>query len=299
MKKQLLWILIISLFVLGTSFVSAAPAETYQIRFTRAVKVGDRYNVALKARRHKKETITSMSGSLLQADESVIDVEMAALAEVQEIDSKNQPIRVAYNIERCTRTEKGKTSEVVPRGRIVIVSFSNGDTIFNIDGKRAKKKVEEVLGIILSANEPGAATDDDIIGTKDPKRLGDSWRPNAQALSGEIKYMGIKVLPANISGTIKLSDKRKQDDLDVLELSGRIELRDAKIPASEGGRDSKVQVEASFWQLLPVDPAISRQVAESRMIKVNGSQQISQPGTDALDEVEMELALEAKYAPAK
>jgi hypothetical protein len=221
------------------------------------------------------------------------------LAEIQSINERSLPSRISFTIERCITKEPGNAKELVPKGRLVVAEFRNGNTQLTINGKSAKKKIEEALSIVLSIFEPGPPDDNEVFGTKEQKRIGDVWAVNKEAAALGAKRTGFKVQPSDVSGMVKLSRVQKESGIDVLELSSRITFSNVKVPLPFPVSDKSMQVEAQFWGLFPVDPESTQLVAESTMVSAAFSGRISQPGMDALYEMAMQQAVEAKYEPVK
>jgi hypothetical protein len=306
MRKRTRWLvvgcgtLLAAVVAVGVWPAGAAPEATYAIRLTRPQKVGDRVAVAVKGRQHKKERV-SMTGRVVSDSDTTTDVELMALAEVMAVDAKSQATRLAYSIERCTKTANAQTTELLTRGRTVVVEHRGGRAHYTVDGEKAPKNIEEALAIVISAHEPDSATDDEIFGTRERKRIGDEWPVNAEAAARDFTSRGVKIDPANVVGGTKLVDARAHEGLKVLELSGRIKIANLTLPLPPGAQVDKSHVEALFWALVPADPKSSRRVAASMLLKTGFSVRIKKPdtGEEVLVEALIEQGHQAKYAPAR
>jgi hypothetical protein len=298
MRERMIRPLIIMILATGACSMSFAQKDTYIVRLTRPSKVGDRYSVMIRGQEHRKQNATLISGSTVNAEENLIEIEMAAVAEVQAVDGKQHPARIAYTMERCNKTEGGVVSEVIQRGRTVVAENRKGETVFTLDGKRAKTKVAEVLKIILSIDETESPSSDELFGTKERKLVGEEWNIQPMVAFKELKFKGIKVKPSDISGGVQLRSVRKHDDIDVLDWGGRLVLNNVYVPIPVA-TDGKMKVEVLVWGSVPVNPEDSRKVAESYLMKGKFSGRLSASGVDVQIDFLMERALDMKYSLVK
>ncbi len=300
MSRGAFLILVTTLLSFSASSLSDESTRKYTVRLSRPAKVGDRYHVNLKGRRDTKTELKTISGQVVLEGEEVIDVELAALAEVQAVDSKQQETRVAYTIENCTKTMNRSTSEVLKKGRVVVVEYSRNGITFTVDGKGAKEKVIEALSVVLSAREPDAPTSDEIFGTGDQKSVGSEWDINAEAAARLFKSDGIKAEPSNINGTSKLLGTGEYKGLNVLQLESRIHIKNAIVSSLEDPKEPKSSVEMSFREVFIADPESSRRVAESRLLAITYSAITPNAGRGELvGRGSYDLIQEANYSPAE
>ncbi len=302
MRKRTLWIAVAAAtaVAIGAWPVGAAPDTTYAIRLARPQAVGNRFTVQVKGRQHKKERV-SMSGRVVTDTDKTVDVEVDAIAEVLAVDSKEQGTKMAYTIARAQQTENAQTTELLARGRVVVVEHRDGRAVFTVDGERPPRKIEEALGIVISAHEPNSATDDEIFGTRERKRIGDEWGINAEAAAKDFTSRGVKIEPQSIQGSTKLVAAKSQEGTKVLELQGKIRIANLNLPLPPGAQIDKSFVEALFWGLFPQDPKATRRVAESMLLKTGFSVRRKKPDTneEVLVEALVEQGHQAKFGAVK
>ena len=302
MRKGMLWfaVAVVMALVVGAWPAGAAPETTFAIKLSRPQTVGGRFFVSVKGRQHKKERVT-MAGRVVTDTDTTMDVEVVALAEVLAVDAKSMGTKMAYSIERAQKTENAQTTELLARGRVVVVEHRDGRTHFTVDGERPPRPLEEALGIVISAHEPNSATDDEIFGTRERKRVGDEWGINAEAAAKDFTSRGVKIDPQNITGATKLVAAKSQDGVKVVELSGKLRIANMALPLPAGAQVERSQVEALFWGLFPQDPKATRRVAESMLLKTGFAVRMKKPdtGEEVLVEALVEQGHQAKFAPVK
>ena len=300
MRKGTLWV-VAAVTALAVAWpAGAAPETTYAIRLSRPQAVGHRFAVSVKGRQHKKERVT-MAGRVVTDTDNTVDVEVDALAEVLAVDGKQQGTRMAYTIDRAQRTENAQTTELLARGRVVVVEHKDGHAVYTVDGERPPRNIEEALGIVISAHEPNSATDDEIFGTKERKRVGDEWGINAEAAAKDFTSRGVKIDPQSITGGTKLVAAKTHEGVKVVELTGKLRIANMALPLPAGAQVERSQVEALFWGLFPQDPKATRRVAESMLLKTGFAVRMKKPdtGQEILIEALVEQGHQAKFAAVK
>ena len=181
-----------------------AADDTYVIRLTRPSKVGDRYRVDTTGTQNERERITI--GGQVQKEEKDLSVHLVAVETVLAVDSSATPTRYEYLIETCRRTSAGKTEELLSPGhKVVAETDAEGETVFTVDGDPALEDIAKALGVVISIHRPNSPTDDDIFGTKERKKVGDTWNIDAAAAAADLSRAGLGISPDVLKGTISLA----------------------------------------------------------------------------------------------
>ncbi|HEY3357458.1 MAG TPA: hypothetical protein VGQ83_29680 [Polyangia bacterium] len=292
--------LVLALWLLAQAPAALAADDAYAVKLSRPAKAGDRYRVVTKGKTRKQQRAVKAGQEVSNSDEAM-DVELTAAATVVAVDGRALPVRVSYQVERCQKAAKGETREVVGRGRTIVVEHKNGKTVFTVDGEVATGDTAEALGVVLTAREPDTATDDDIFGTRERRRVGDEWRINGDAAARDLAGRGLKIGGADIAGTARLEGVRKQDGVKALEVSARLRVDRVQMPLPPGMQVDKASVEASFAGLFPVDTLSTRRLADRLQMKVALAMRMKNPGAgeEMVVEAMMEQRVETRYTPLK
>ena len=227
---------------------------------------------------------------VLTDTDTTMDVEVDAVAEVLAVDGKQQGVRMAYAIERAQKTENGQTTELLGRGRVVTVEHRGGHAVYLVDGEKPPRPLEEALGIVISAHEPNSATDDEIFGTRERKKVGDEWGINTEAAAKDFTSRGVKIDPQSIQGVTKLVAAKTHEGVKVVELTGKLHIGNITLPLPAGARVDKSFVEALFWGYFPQDTKAPRRVSESMLLKTGFQVRMQKP--DSGEEVVVEALVE-------
>jgi hypothetical protein len=233
-----------------------AAGDDYVIRFTRPAKVGDRSRVEMTGTTRERERITI--GGQVQKEEKDLAVHMIAVESVLAVDSSSTPSRVEYLVQTCQRTSAGKTEELLAAGhKVVAETNAEGDTVFTVDGDPALEDIAKALGLVISIHRPSSPTDDDIFGTKERKRVGDTWNIDSAAAAADLSKTGLMVSAEALKGTVSLTGVRSVDAVKALDVTAK--LRAEGFAMAGGDLPEWLQVEKSSLAgdlkvLVPADP---------------------------------------------
>jgi len=237
---------------------SAVFAEDYAIKLTRPDKPGFKYEVArtatLKTARSLKEGET-----LLKSSSSVMTIDFASERTVLEVNDRGGDTKCSYKIARCTVTTGNAAGELLSVGTEVIASVEDGKKVFRVNDAVVSPRVSEVLNEVVSLSR-AQATDDDVFGTAERKKIGETWPINSTLAAADLSKEGPPVKPEDITGTVKLVGLAKIGEIPCLEVSADVSLKTTNpppsMPAFEGFTFSVGSMKASYSGKLPIDPSL-------------------------------------------
>lgn len=230
--------------------IATVSAQDYEIKLVRTVKVGDKYGVISNATQEQHMTM-SVNGQGTPPRDEAMSASLTAKAEVVTATPGGREGKTRFSITKLTKTIGAQTTEVLPTGTVVIAERVGAKTEFTVGAAPAAPEVAKVLALVISLESDAGANDDVIFGTKERKKVADTWPINAAAAAADVSEKGgLKVDAANISGTATLAEVLK----DGLKISATIEMKQVGIPLPPGMAVSASTFIASFSGVFPVDP---------------------------------------------
>jgi hypothetical protein len=181
-----------------------------------------------------------------------VSADFEARAEVLDVDASGEPVRVALTVSKFTKSENGATSEVLKPGSVVLVDGGAEDPVSLKSGKIGDD-ARKAFDVFYSPHKPGSATDDDVLGAKEPKTFGESWPINAKLASEDATKWGIEVSPEHLKGSTELVGKDKIGEVDCLSVRGELSASGVAIknlPAGATVDDGAMQ--ATFDGCVPI-----------------------------------------------
>ncbi len=160
-------------------------AAEYSIRMNRPMEVGQKFSVrALGIQQYD----LSESGAANPGDRRVLTVGLEGEARVLAVDTHGRPTAMQYLVANCTMDRNGRTTELARAGALLEARDRNGTTQWQIDGRPASADVNATLRMFGLFT--GEQTVDEILGTTQPRTIGESWvidrQGVARAISTEI-----------------------------------------------------------------------------------------------------------------
>lgn len=237
--------------------VSHLAAQDFSILLNRKVKAGDQYGVTGIG--HSQQLMNmSMNGQAMPAKQEEMDVEFVAAATVVEATPNGREKRTSFIITKATRTVKGMGSELLPAGTVMVAERVGSKTQFTVDGQPLAADVAKAIDLIVSMGSDEGANDDIIFGTKERKKVGDSWPLNAKAAAEDMtsKSNGaMKLTEKSISGTTTLVEIVKAKTGDALHLAATMKMTDVTLDLPPGMKVESSHFDAQMKGLFPADPA--------------------------------------------
>ncbi|HEY6871152.1 MAG TPA: hypothetical protein VI298_00365 [Geobacteraceae bacterium] len=180
----------------------AAAAGDYDIRLHRPMHAGEKFRISATGSNAVK-TVIKTGGELFRDDRENFSVEFDSLVTVLATDRNGKPTRESVAVLKCEKTEAFDRKALLAPGTVVVASAKGKDDVYEIDGKPVDREMHEVLAIFVPLGK-GEATDDEIFGTRERKRVGDAWGVNADLAAREFEDFKLGVRKENIAGKTTL-----------------------------------------------------------------------------------------------
>lgn len=158
-------------------------AQDYAIKLHRPEKAGNEYHYSVSVLSTNAMVLT-VNGAVKKSDQQEMQAQFKGLVKILEINAAGNPKKVALTVEKFTIMEKGAISEALPPGTVIIGSVvANQKELYQVKGKPVEKNVADALRHIAGLDKLDAGGDEDeIFGTHDRKKKGDSWDIDGEKL---------------------------------------------------------------------------------------------------------------------
>ncbi|MHC5113569.1 MAG: hypothetical protein ACYTGP_03975 [Planctomycetota bacterium] len=250
------------------------PAETaateYRIRLHRPMEVGQVMHVRGFGMQ-EQFTTAEMPNGTQPTQGSRLHVDFEAEGKVLAVDAKGRPSRVSYQVLKCEMRRDGSPQVIAEPGTTIVASEEAGatnKTIFEIDGRRVDSDAHAALTIVAALDNE-SMTQDEVLGTDQPRTVGESWDVNRAKMAELFRQQSKSpVAPENVSGTTTLTGVTTQDGYPCLVVHSNITTENAvpgidDIPA--GFEIEKGSMTMSIQQTLPEDTNLPSLSDSARM----------------------------------
>lgn len=203
-------------FALALLLAPAVFAQDYPIHLVRPLKAGDQEKISVTAKT-SQSTTQSLDGAPPQEQKLEGVSQLDGTEKVIAVDANGKETNISLTVDKFTQTIGSATSEVVPGGTVIACSVADKKQVYTIDGKPVDAAVAQALDMVVDLSH-GQHTDDEIFGTTDRKKKGDSWDANAAIATSDLKASGGGAEFTDIAVKTTLDDVAD----DALKISARI-----------------------------------------------------------------------------
>ena len=263
--KRLPFCLALILAFAGTAPAQDAPTDkAYEIKLVRPLKVGQKYALTADGALVRNVKVTR-GGETREQPEEGYGVRLEATVEILALDEVGEEAKLSCTVEKCARiTPEGET-ELLAKGKVFIAEGKGKDTKFSLpDGAELPKESADALDLVISMDTNDKLTDDDMLGTKDKKKVGESWPVTAEAIAKDSERVGVVVNPGDVEGTFRLDGLERVGDVECLKMSGNLRVKKLVTKADANEDDGLPEgfvvdngsMEAKYTGLFPVDASV-------------------------------------------
>jgi len=249
--------LIAGLWALGFLGTSVALAQDYEIKLTRPMKVGAEYHIAAVGHSSMKSTI-KVNGKVVEEQSKNFSVDFESDDKALEVDKNGEPSKVSLTVDKCILKQGGAEKPLLAKGAVVSASAKDDKKVFEIAGQPVDAETAEALDLVVGLGR-NRASDDEIFGTKERKKVGDRWAMNAELAAKELQDVmkGSTVKKEDVAGTVTLDKVVKVGTTDCLQISAEMTVNNVTMPDMEV---AQMKVQAHFSGLFPID--LSKDIME-------------------------------------
>jgi hypothetical protein len=241
-----------ALFLLIVPSGAAIHAQEHDIRLSRPSKIGDKYRLSANGEDISKSVVLIGNAPVQQQAEN-ISVDLAASLAVLEINSRGEIRKFALNIEKCLVHAGGVSKPIFPPGSVVVGVTEGPKTVFTMNGAPLEPAAAKALDIVASY-AASDVNDDDIFGTGDRKRVGDSWDINAEmAAKGFKQMLNLTTNKEDFKGASTLDAVVKGGNEDYLVISAWLAVDKLSLPLPDGIMIQNGQLKAEFSGRFPAN----------------------------------------------
>ncbi len=277
-------------------------SQDYEIKLTRSFKPGDKCSFSASA--SSSEILTTIvEGEEPEIEKEKKSIDFSGSLAVVEINKRGGILKSTLTVDKCVIEFDGEKSEPFKKGTEITARMEDDETIFEVDGKPIEDEIVEALGMIDFIDDPESASDDEIFGTKERKKIGDSWNINAKAAAKDIEKEELKFDIKDISGSTTIEKLVKVEGTDCLQISAELTLKGLKpIDIPDGFNVKESAILATSGGLYPVD--VSKGIIEERMemkmqMKMSGRPDPDVPAVEVIVTSEQKSVQKYDYGEKK
>ena len=233
--------------------VTRAADESYAIKLHRPSKAGDVYDTKISIENTRSIVSKPPNGPAQEQKETVAG-DISGRVRVTAVDAKGEPSQFSITVTKFTFGPAAR--EVVPKGKVIEVTRDEKEVTCKLsDGSEISPDAMAVLQAFYSPISKDAPNDDQVFGSKIPRRVGESWPLDANQLARDVVAKGGKLDPKHASGTFKLKAIEDSPSGKAMRIEGSAEMKNlmlGEMPPGTTVTESQTKLQVSG--LFPLDP---------------------------------------------
>ncbi len=177
--------------------------DVFQITIGRRLRVGERFQFERRQRVDKLK-VETLGGKKLGEERTLTVTSFSGTGEVTSADAQGSELSFAYRIESFARSdEDGEWSLPSGTNLRIVRGLEEAGAVVEIDGRPATAKEREAVAIFVGLTHDDVG-DDAIFGTRQARRVGDSWKARDDLIRTKLAGEGVTIPPDGLIATAKL-----------------------------------------------------------------------------------------------
>lgn len=230
---------------------SLLRAEDYAIRLTSPSKVGLKYQLRSKCSDFRLNSLYS-DGALLKQETETNLWDLDSTLEVISVNAQGKPTEVRVLIKGFQSQDKQQTNVLLVAGTEVKMTVNQNQVESQTNGVALSAKLNGMLISLLEAKSTSEPVDDQIWGTSERKKLGDTWRPDLDLVGKYLQQETYKIDPKTVQAQMKLAGLVPANGLKCLHITGKIYAPDVGVKLSRGMVVRNATLEFELTGLFPI-----------------------------------------------
>ena len=240
------------------SITASGKARAFAIHMHRVSKAGQKFRLAVKA--SMQLVIERHVGARSEKEKEAFDTDFAGVVTVLKTTKGGGKKKVVIVVEKFMITEEGFKFEGLPKGTRLIASLKDREVVFAeaLEGQEEGKPLAEGIELdalqqVISLDNEGDVTDDDIFGSKEKRKVGDKWPVNKAKAIEDFRKDDIVIFVDRFKGETKLAGVVKVKGVECYRLTGSFDAKQFRPPLPRGFRVEESGLTAKYAGSFPVD----------------------------------------------
>lgn len=181
----------------------ALDPDVFQITIGRRLRVGERFRFE-RRQRVEKLKIETLAGKKIGEEQTLSVTSFSGTGEVTSADAQGNELSFAYEVESFARSDEDGEWSLPSGTKLRIVrGLDEAGAIVEIDGRPATDREREAVSIFVGLTHDDVG-DNAIFGTRQARRVGDSWKARDDLIRAKLAAEGVTIPPDGLTATATL-----------------------------------------------------------------------------------------------
>jgi len=186
-------------------------AETYKVVLHRPAKVGEVYSYSAVGRMYRQIDVT-VDSKTAESSYAEYQCQLASSVEILNVGESGLPTEMKISVFRFQKQSEGDrlALDLLGRGSVIHYKITPEGEEFLVGGEPVREGITEALSMMAMklSSLPGA-TDDSVMGVKEPKAEGEKWAIDNALVAAALAKNGFHIHPGALRADAQLSGVTK------------------------------------------------------------------------------------------
>jgi hypothetical protein len=194
--------------------------RAYPIKFHVPGHKGERETLeAIAAVSRTMHTTWDHRDDVVSDDKNIFVIDLQADAELLEVTDSGNPTALKLRIAKLTKTTADHETSIAPAGAVVMIREKKDDVEVTVDGKPLDADDKPWIAYMFGMRPGGDHSNaDEIMGSKTPRHVGESWSGNTDAIAASMAAEGYQAKKDTIKCTTTLEAVEPHDSVECLRI---------------------------------------------------------------------------------
>jgi hypothetical protein len=277
---------------------SQGQGGVYAIRLSHPSWIGERDHWVITAD-EQRMTTTRRGGDVVSDEHMKKRGRLDAIGTVTALDARGSSLTLAFEITDLSYVEDGRELVHKKRGRLEVTRAKReGDAKITFDGAEGGDEVRNAVKLLLTLTN-GGPSDDEVMGTPAPQRIGGHWKIDAKRAAEALEQEegGEMMNGAQVSGDAWLEGVGAVNGVDCLDVRSVFHIDGLDVASRvPGGVAEVARVTATYAAKLPVDASKSR-VSDHQVVEATLKLHAPSPNGEITMETNYASRRDGTYEP--
>ncbi|MBV8203303.1 MAG: hypothetical protein JOZ15_22035 [Acidobacteria bacterium] len=245
-----------------------APAVDYAVVLARPVAAGlKRLAVGSLS---SDDHLSGIKDGAPSDQRQVSTIRYVVATEIQEVSPKGNAVRATLTVRRLVKESGGVSLELAKPGAVITARLAGRERVFELAGARLAPDLQQALAAAVPLHADDEPTDDDLFGTVQRRRVGESWKANGEIFA-RFGAGSMTFDPKDVAGTVTLAGVKPVNGQPCLDVRWKLDARHGSFKAGSlppGFAVTTSSVSVTGSALVPVDTALPPAARETSIAAV-------------------------------
>lgn len=271
------------------------PKE-YVIALMRPAKVSEAYHMQATCRQTEK--MKRIRDGQEQNKNVEYSLELEADVRILEVSKTGDATKFLLTVTNFTKTQDAVKTILIPKDSLVTGYLDDSGYRFTVIGKSLDPRTQQALCAVVQLGKGGRWSDDEVYESKEPQKVGNSWKINSTVAARNLAKTGVNVQADSITGTATLKQVLEIEGTPCFKVYGEMSIRGMSMPSIPDFEVESAEMHMTYSATFPVDITKGRlqESQEMRMTcSIRGKQDTNVSGVVAQSTAERNLTSKMTY----